>query len=118
MFVCCETRLPMQLVVVAGLLAGATAALAQDADAFRNIETKYIFGDFTVGASTDKAGDKGVEIESQPDFGKRFGKYFANETELEFEYSPTNRLQIEVGPTISYYNIAGVPGLDNRNMAT
>jgi hypothetical protein len=102
--------------LVAACLAGAAPALAQDADAFRSIETKYIFGDFTIGSSTDRAGDKGFEVESESDFGKRSGKYFANETELEFEYAPTKYLQIEAGPTVSYYNIAGAPGLDDRDM--
>ncbi len=122
MFICCNaSRKTAGLYIGLGLaaaaiLAGATPVLAQDADAYRSIETKYIFGDFTVGSSTDKAGDKGVEIESESDVGKRGGKYFANETELEFEYSPTKYLQIEAGPTVSYYNIAGVPGLADSNM--
>lgn len=101
--------------LVAVCLAGAAPALAQDDSAYRSIETKYIFGDFTIGSSTDRAGDKGFEIESESDIGKRAGQYFANETELEFEYAPTKYLQIEAGPTVSYYSIAGVPGLDDRN---
>lgn len=122
MFICCKSGrrtagARIALGLAAAILAGAAPALAQDAGAYRSIETKYIFGDFTVGSSTDKAGDKGFEIESESDIGKRGGHYFANETELEFEYSPTRYLQIEAGPTVSAYNIAGVPGLVDRDMA-
>lgn len=106
----------MGLGLAAAILVGAAPTLAQDADAYRSIETKYIFGDFTIGSSTDKVGDKGFELELQSDIGKRGGRYFANETVLEFEYAPTKYLQIEAGPTVSYYNIAGVPGLGDRNM--
>jgi hypothetical protein len=121
-FVCNKTfrrtvRLSIRLGLGAAILGVAVPALAQDADAYRSIETKYIFGSFTIGSSTDKAGDKAFEIESESDFGKRSGRYFANRTALEFEYSPTKYLQIDLGPTVSYHNIAGVPGLDDRNMA-
>lgn len=67
----------------------AVAARAQDGSEFRDLETKYIFGSFTVGSSTDKAGDKAFETETEADFGKHGGHYAAAETELEFEYSPT-----------------------------
>jgi integrase len=38
-----------------------------------------------------------------------------NDLPLQVEYSPTKFLQLEIGPTISYYNISGVPGLHDRN---
>jgi hypothetical protein len=93
-----------------------SAARAQDESEFHRLETKYIFGNFTVGSSTDKEGDKAFETETEADFGKRGGHYAAAETELEFEYSPTQFLQIELGPTVSSYDISNVPGLDDRNM--
>jgi hypothetical protein len=98
------------------MASGTARARAQDASEFHELETKYIFGNFTVGSSTDKAGDKAFETESEADFGKRGGHYAAVETALEFEYSPTKFLQIELGPTISAYDISNVPGLDDRNM--
>ncbi len=88
----------------------------QDFSAFHEIETKYIFGNFTVGSSTGIEGEKAFEPETEADFGKRGGRYAAIETELELEYTPTQYMQIEFGPTVSYYNIQNVPGLDNRNM--
>ena len=93
-------------------------AHAQNANGFRELETKYIFGNFTIGSSTDKAGDKAIEPETEADFGKRGGHYAAAETELEYEFSPTRFLQIELGPTISGYDIGNVPGLDDRHMGT
>jgi hypothetical protein len=104
------------LAMTAVVLFTAKAARAQDVDAFGALETKYIFGNFTVGTSTDKAGDKAFEPETEANFGKRGGYYAAAETELEFEYSPTPFLQIELGPTVSSYDISNVGGLDDRHM--
>ena len=56
------------------------------------------------------------EPESEADFGKRFGRYAATGTALEFEYTPTQFMQVEFGPSVSYYNIHNVPGLDDRNL--
>jgi hypothetical protein len=99
------------------VIASISEARAQDAGQFREPETKYIFGGFTIGSSTDKAGDKAFEPESEADFGKRGGQYKAAETEFEYEFSPTNLLQIELAPTVSAYDIHGVPGLDDRYSA-
>lgn len=93
------------------------AAQAQDADSFHEIETKYIFGNFTVGSSTGIEGEKAFEPETEAGFGKRGGHYAASQTTLEYEFTPTQYMQIELGPTVSYYNIGGVPGLDDRNIA-
>jgi hypothetical protein len=104
------------LILIPAICLGAVSADAQDS-AFHELETKYIFGSFTVGSSIDEEGEKAFEPETQADFGKRGGRYAATETELEYEFTPTQYLQIELGPTISYYNIQNVPGLDDRNMA-
>jgi hypothetical protein len=101
----------------AGVMAASSiAAEAQDGSEFPELATKYIFGNFTVGSSTDEEGDKAFEPEAQANFRKRGGHYAAAQTALEFEYSPTQFLQIELGPTVSSYDISNVPGLDNRNM--
>jgi hypothetical protein len=103
------------LVNAAVMLSSAIAARAQDESAFHELETKYIFGDFTIGSSTGIEGERAFEPETEADFGKRFGRYAAGTTELELEYTPTQYMQIELGPTVSYYNIANVPGLANQN---
>ena len=104
------------LTAAGALIATAAAAQAQD-DAFHEIETKYIFG-FTVGSSIGIEGEKAFEPDTRAGFGKGTGRYTATETELEYEFTPNQFMQIELGPTVSYYNIHGVTGLDDRNMAT
>jgi len=112
-------RLIMRFVICIGaaalVLLQPVRALAQSENAFHEIETKYIFGNFTVGAATGIEGEKAFEMDNQAGFGKRAGRYGATETELEFEYTPTQYMQIEAGPTVSYYNIGNVPGLIDRN---
>ncbi len=100
----------------ATILPWAGGAKAQDNSAFHEVETKYIFGNFTVGSSTGLQGEMAFEPESEADFGKRFGHYAATGTALEFEYTPTQFMQVEFGPSVSYYNIHNVPGLDDRNL--
>lgn len=93
-------------------------ARAQDNGGFYELETKYIFGNFTIGSSTGIEGEKAFEPETEADFGKRGGNYGVAETELEYEYTLNQFMQIELGPTVSYYSIHNVPGLDDRDMGT
>ena len=99
------------------MLSFAAGAQAEDDAAFHELETKYIFGNFTVGSSTGIEGERAFEPDTTADFGKRSGHYGASQTELEYEYTPSQYVQIEFGPTVSAYNIHGVPGLDDANMA-
>jgi len=92
-------------------------ARAEDNSGFSELETKYIFG-FTIGSSVGDQGDKEFEPDTKADFGKRGGNYGVGQTALEYEYTPTKFMQIELGPTVSYYSIHDVPGLDDRNMGT
>jgi len=95
------------------------SARAQDDSVFHEIETKYIFGTFTVGSSTGIEGEKAFEPETQANFGKGGrGRYSVGATTLEYEYTPTQYLQIIAGPIVSFYNIHNVPNLDDRNLAT
>src|ERR1700758_5832775 len=71
------------------------AAQAQDAGAFHEVETKYIFGNFTVGSSTGIEGEKAFEPETKADFGKGGGgRYAVSQTTLEYEFTPTQYMQI------------------------
>jgi hypothetical protein len=99
------------------MLSFAAGAQAEDDATFHELETKYIFGNFTVGSSTGIEGERALEPDTTADFGKRSGHYGASQTELEYEYTPSQYVQIEFGPTVSAYNIHGVPGLDDANMA-
>jgi hypothetical protein len=92
----------------ATLLAWPISAQAQDNQQFHEIETKYIFGTFTVGSSTGIEGEKAFEPETQANFGKRGGRYTTTATTLDYEYTPTQYMQV----------IHNVPDLDDRNIAT
>jgi hypothetical protein len=108
---------PMLAAIAAILFSNPIMARAQDSGGFHELETKYIFG-FTIGSSVGDQGDKEFEPDTNADFGKRGGSYGVGQTALEYEYTPTQFMQIELGPTVSYYSIHNVPGLDDRDMAT
>jgi hypothetical protein len=90
------------------------AAPAKADDEFREIETKYIFG-FTVGSGIGLEGEREFSTQTIGAFGKRDGSYKASETELEFEYTPNQYIQIELGALVASHNIRDVTDLDNRN---
>jgi hypothetical protein len=101
------------------MLPATIAVRAAENDELHEIETKYIFGTFTVGSSTGIEGEKAFEPETKANFGKGGGgRYSVGATTLEYEYTPTQYLQVIAGPIVSYYNIHNVPGLDDRNLAT
>src|SRR6478609_2669046 len=91
-----------------------SAARAEDASFWRDIETKYIFG-FTTGSGIGLEGEKEFTVDSIGRFGKRDGHYAATEAKYEFEFTPSQFIQIEFGALGSTYNIGGVTGLDDRN---
>ena len=86
---------------------------AQDASSWKDIETKYIFG-FTTGSGIGLEGEKEFTVDSIGRFGKRDGHYAATETKYEFEFTPTQFIQIEFGMLGSTHNIAGVTDLDDK----
>jgi len=90
------------------------AARAEDASSWRDIETKYVFG-FTTGSGIGLEGEKEFTVESIGRFGKRDGHYAASETKYEFEFTPSQFIQIEFGALGSTHNIGGVTGLDDRS---
>ncbi len=98
------------LVVAAGF-----GARAQDNPAFyRDVETKYIFG-FTEGSGIGLEGEKEFSLETVARMGKRDGRYWASETKLEYEFTPNQYVQFELGPLVSAHAIKGVTDLDDRN---
>src|SRR5258706_731897 len=89
------------------------AARAEDANSWHDIETKYIFG-FTTGSGIGLEGEKEFTIESIGRLGKRYGHYAATETKYEFEFTPSQFIQIEFGALGSTHHIGGVTDLDDR----
>jgi hypothetical protein len=101
------------LCAIACLFLGSGAARADDASSWRDIETKYIFG-FTTGSGIGLEGEKEFTVDSIGRFGKRDGRYAATETKYEFEFTPTQFIQIEFGALGSTHHIGGVTDLDDR----
>jgi hypothetical protein len=99
---------------VATLLAGIPAYADDANNNFYEIETKYIFG-FTEGSGIGLEGEKEFSPETVINFGKRDGRYAVSETKFEYEFTPNQYIQIELGPLASYYNIRNVTGLDDMN---
>ena len=104
-------QLPAFLLVA--LLGCAANARAEDASSWKEIETKYIFG-FTTGSGIGLEGEKEVTVDTIGRFGKRDGHYATTETKYEFEFTPTQFIQIEFGALGSTHNIGGVTDLDDR----
>jgi hypothetical protein len=101
------------LCAIACLFLGSGAVRADDASSWRDIETKYIFG-FTTGSGIGLEGEKEFTVDSIGRFGKRDGRYAATETKYEFEFTPTQFIQIEFGALGSTHHIGGVADLDDR----
>jgi hypothetical protein len=94
-----------------------SAPFATLALAYREIETKYIFG-FTEGSGIGHEGEKEFSLDTIVSTGKRDGRYTASETELKIEYTLNQFAQFELGPIVTYHNIQNVTGLDNPNAGT
>ncbi len=89
-------------------------ARAQDNPIYRDVETKYIFG-FTEGSGIGLEGERELSAETAARVGKRDGRYAASETKLEYEFTPNQYVQFELGPLVSWHNIQNVTDLDDRN---
>ena len=100
-------------VAVVALFAGMPAH-ADETEAFYEIETKYIFG-FTTGSGIGLEGEKEFSPETIINFGKRDGRYAVSATKFEYEFTPNQYIQIELGPISTYYDIRNVTGLDDMN---
>lgn len=110
-----KTRYAWLLVAAALTSFSPTSSIrAQDNAGFHEIETKYIFG-FTEGSGIGLEGEKEVSTETVARFGKRDGHYSASETKLEFETTPNQYIQLEMGALVATHNISGVTDLDDRN---
>ena len=91
-----------------------SGAIAQGADTWSQLETKYLFG-YTQGSDIGAEGEKEVSAEISGAFGKRAGAYRALEHRLEFETTLSQFVQVEMGLIGATYKIRDVPDLDNAN---
>lgn len=103
--------------VVAALfifITGFSARAQDNPVVYRDVETKYVFG-FTEGSGIGLEGEKEFSPETVTRFGKRDGRYRAGETKLEYEFTPNQYVQFELGPMIAGHSIKNVTDLDDRN---
>ncbi|HEY0354259.1 MAG TPA: hypothetical protein VGC68_11570 [Enterovirga sp.] len=109
-------RRRMQMGLAAVLACGSFSAIAQERspDSYPEIESKYLFG-FTTGTDIGLEGEKEVSVETNGRFGKRGGDYRSFDHKLEFEFTPTQFMQFELGVLGASHRIRDVPGLDDRN---
>lgn len=95
-------------------VAFASTVHAQSAtQVWRDVETKYIFG-FTEGSGIGLEGEKEFSVDTEARMGKAAGRYYASETKLEYEFTPNQYVQFELGSLVSAHSIANVTGLDDR----
>jgi len=109
-----KTRHAGLLGVVALISFNAANSVRAQETGFYEIETKYIFG-FTEGSGIGLEGEKEITTDKIARFGKRAGHYFASETKLEYETTPNQYIQLEMGALVAAHSISGVTGLDDRN---
>ncbi len=119
MRISCRAQRPARWCAAASLAAALTLSNARyghayDDSTFREIETKYIFG-FTEGSSIGLQGEKEFSSETVAALGKGDGRFFATQTKLEFEHTPSQFVQIEFGALASSHDIENVTGLDDRH---
>src|SRR5215510_11970890 len=108
-------RTPNVCIAVAGaLIALSSAKPIRAQDGFYDVETKYIFG-FTEGSGVGLEGEKEFSLDSVARIGKADGRYWASETKLEYEFTPNQYVQFELGPLVSTHVIKNVTDLENRN---
>jgi Fatty acid desaturase len=97
--------------LVAGLIAHMHSG-ARAEEALERIDTQFIFG-FTSGADVGELGEKEIEHETIGRFGKRSGSYVGLSDQLLAKFVPVKDFRFEIGLPFAYYDIAGVPGLDD-----
>src|SRR6478752_4331193 len=102
------------------IIQGATFAsvLLVSAHAFSgDIDTEHIFA-FMIGSDIGQVGEREFQSETTGRFGRSGRHYRMGEQEFELELVPTRDLRVELGSSMSAYDLAGVPGvMDRRGFA-
>jgi hypothetical protein len=102
------------------LLCGIAASRADDrVSSARSdtMDTEHLFG-FTEGTTIGTPGEIEAEADSTLRSGKRSGSYDTVASDLELKYTLLQYLRISGAATLAYYDIAGVPGLDDIERVT
>lgn len=95
------------IALAGALIVPSSGAIAQE------IDTDHLFV-FSQGTDIGDVGTIELESEANARFGKRGDRYVAYTQELEAGYIPVKNLHVFVGGSLAYFDIAGVPGFDDR----
>ena len=98
-------------VTVVGVVATGGFARAGD------IDTEHLF-EFTEGADIGKAGEREVESETISKAGKSSGSYATVLQNYEAKFVPIQGLRIGAKAGLAYFDISGVPGLEDRRQGS
>ena len=79
------------------------------------IDTEHIYG-FMIGSDVGDPGEREFQATATGRFSKQAGTYQAFGQQLELEFVPIENFRIEIGTTLSAYDIASVPGLVDRSL--
>ena len=77
------------------------------------VDTEHMFG-FTEGSDIGAVGEKELETDSIGRFGRAGGSYSSVATALEAKYTFTEYFRVSAAATVSFYDITGVNGFDDR----
>jgi hypothetical protein len=78
-----------------------------------DIDTEHLFG-FVIGSDVGSVGEREFQSQTTGRFSKTGGNYRAINQEFELEFVPIHNFRIEVGSSLSAYDINGVAGLEDR----
>lgn len=102
-----RSRLLSKFLLTAIVAAPSSGVLAQE------IDTDHLFV-FSQGTDIGEAGTTEFETEANVRFGRRGDRYTAYSQELELGYIPVRNLHVFLGGSLAYFDVARVPGLDDR----
>lgn len=97
------------------LLAAALAPTAAASD--HGVDTEHLFG-FTEGSDIGAPPEKELESETTARIGKRGGAFHAVDSALVLKLPVTDRFRVAPGLAFAGYAMRGVPGLDDREVAS
>jgi hypothetical protein len=104
------TGIPARTIWAAMLWLLPTCGLAE------GIDTEHIYG-FMIGSDVGDAGEREFQATTTGLFSKQAGTYQAYGQQLELEFVPVKNFRVEIGTTLSAYDIAAVPGFVDRTLA-
>jgi hypothetical protein len=101
------------LATTLGTIAPAQAEPRKAAHGAGEVDTEHMFG-FTEGSDIGGVGEKELETDSTGRFGRATGSYSNIATAFEAKYTFTEYFRVSAAATVSFYDITGVNGFDDR----